>query len=128
MRRSSSDFASSRVRASTLSNSRTFSIAITAWSAKVDTSSICLSVKGRTIFRDRDNHPNRISLTQHRNPEYGSVAALASELERHVYSGRRERQRSVRSDLQVRLARSTDSRPGEIGMFMTYSRKSSGKP
>ena len=35
----------SRVRACTSSNSRTFSIAITAWSAKVVTSSICLSVK-----------------------------------------------------------------------------------
>ena len=33
------------------SNSRTFSIAITAWSAKVDTNSICLSVKGRTCER-----------------------------------------------------------------------------
>ena len=38
---------SSRVRACTSSNSRTFSIAITAWSAKVVTSSICLSVNGR---------------------------------------------------------------------------------
>ena len=52
VRRSSSDFASSRVRASTLSNSRTFSIAMTAWSAKVVTSSICLSVKGRTLRRE----------------------------------------------------------------------------
>src|SRR6516165_10166124 len=33
------------------SNSRTFSIAITAWSAKVSTSSICLSVNGRTALR-----------------------------------------------------------------------------
>ena len=32
------------------SNSRTFSIAITAWSAKVVTSSICLSVNGRTVL------------------------------------------------------------------------------
>ena len=32
-------------------NSRTFSIAITAWSAKVVTSSICLSVNGRTVLR-----------------------------------------------------------------------------
>ena len=51
VRKSSSDFASSRVRASTLSNSRTFSIAIAAWSAKVVTSSICLSVNGRTSRR-----------------------------------------------------------------------------
>ena len=38
-------FLSSRVRACTSSNSRTFSIAITAWSAKVCKSSICLSVR-----------------------------------------------------------------------------------
>ena len=44
----SKDSLSSRVRACTSSNSRTFSVAITAWSAKVVTSSICLSVKGRT--------------------------------------------------------------------------------
>ena len=42
---------SSRVRACTSSNSRTFSIAITAWSAKVSTSSICLSVNGRGSVR-----------------------------------------------------------------------------
>ena len=43
----SSDSCSSRVRACTSSNRRTFSIAITAWSAKVVTSSICFSVNGR---------------------------------------------------------------------------------
>ena len=53
----SSDSVSSRVRACTSSNSRTFSIAITAWSAKVVTSSICLSVKGRTDFRHNDSTP-----------------------------------------------------------------------
>ena len=39
----------SRVLACTSSNSRTFSMAITAWSAKVCTSSICLSVNGSTV-------------------------------------------------------------------------------
>ena len=39
------------VRACTSSNSRTFSIAITAWSAKVVASSICLSVNGRFALR-----------------------------------------------------------------------------
>ena len=38
---------SSRVRACTSSNRRAVSIAITAWSAKVVTNSICLSVNGR---------------------------------------------------------------------------------
>jgi hypothetical protein len=47
--------ASSRVRASTLSNSRTFSIAIAAWSAKVDANSICFSVNGRTSERVKLN-------------------------------------------------------------------------
>ena len=47
----SSDSARSSVRFCTSSNSRTFSIAITAWSAKVSTSSICLSVKGFTSSR-----------------------------------------------------------------------------
>ena len=42
----SSDSCSSRVRACTSSKSRAFSIAITAWSAKVVRSSICFSVKG----------------------------------------------------------------------------------
>ena len=41
------------VRACTSSNRRTFSIAITAWSAKVVTSSICLSVNGRTSWRPK---------------------------------------------------------------------------
>ena len=48
---------SSRVRACTSSNSRTFSIAITAWSAKVVTSSICLALNGRTVFRCRTTTP-----------------------------------------------------------------------
>ena len=51
---------SSRVRACTSSNSRTFSIAITAWSAKVVTSSICLSVNGRTVVALQDDDADRI--------------------------------------------------------------------
>ena len=47
----SSDSLSSRVRACTSSNSRAFSIAITAWSAKVVTSSICRSVKALRASR-----------------------------------------------------------------------------
>ena len=48
---------SSAVRCCSASNSRTFSIAITAWSAKVDTSSICFSVNGRTVLRCRTITP-----------------------------------------------------------------------
>ena len=40
-----------RLRVSSSLNSRTFSMAITAWSAKVLRSAICLSVKGRTSVR-----------------------------------------------------------------------------
>ncbi len=55
------------VRACTSSNSRAFSIAITAWSANVVTSSICFSVKGATAVRARMmtpiNVPSRSSGT-----------------------------------------------------------------
>src|SRR5262249_425434 len=63
------------------SNSRTFSIAITAWSAKVETSSICLSVNGRTS--ERDNHrtpmgtPSRNISTPSMVRDRPSVWALA---------------------------------------------------
>ncbi len=49
--------ASWRLFSSISSNSRAFSIAITAWSAKVATSSICLSVNGRTSARVSVNTP-----------------------------------------------------------------------
>ena len=68
VRKSSSDFANSRVRASTLSNSRTFSIAITAWSAKVVTNSICLSVNGQSGSRASPMHTDRLALTHERYP------------------------------------------------------------
>ena len=55
-----SDSVSSRARACTSSNSRTFSIAIAAWSAKVLTSSICLSVKGCTVRRISKTTPRGI--------------------------------------------------------------------
>ena len=47
----SSASVSSRFRASSSVNSRTFSMAMTAWSAKVFASSICLSVNGCTSLR-----------------------------------------------------------------------------
>ena len=53
----SSDSVSSLVRACTSSNRRTFSIAITAWSANVVASSICWSVNGRTVERVRHITP-----------------------------------------------------------------------
>jgi hypothetical protein len=49
--------ARSRVRACTSSKSRTFSIAMTAWSAKVSASSICASVNGLTVIRPSSTTP-----------------------------------------------------------------------
>ena len=58
---------SSAVRACTSSNSRVFSMAITAWSAKVSSSSICLGVKGghaRAVEREQAHGlPSRSSGT-----------------------------------------------------------------
>ena len=56
------------------SNSRTFSIAIAAWSANVDTSSICFSVNGRTVERSTQN-ADRDTFAQHRHAEDGAKAA-----------------------------------------------------
>ena len=42
---------SSRVRCCSASNSRTLSMAMAAWSAKVSTRAICFSVNGLTPFR-----------------------------------------------------------------------------
>ena len=58
------------------SNSRTFSMAITAWSAKVVTSSICLSVNGRTSARSNDQTPIGTAFAQQRHAEHGAEAAL----------------------------------------------------
>ena len=53
----SSNSSRSRVRACNSPSSRAFSIAMTAWSAKVRTSSICRSVNGSTRFRERPITP-----------------------------------------------------------------------
>src|SRR5215831_11886490 len=54
--------------------SRTFSMAMTAWSAKVVTSSICFSVNGWTLSPDYD-HPNGHTFPEHWNSEYGPETA-----------------------------------------------------
>ena len=72
---SPTEAARSRLRACTSSNSRTFSIAITAWSAKVVTSSICLSVNGRAVLRVNKNHADRRSLAHQRHAKHGAKAA-----------------------------------------------------
>ena len=68
------------------SNSRTFSIAITAWSAKVVTSSICLSVNGCTVVARqrrarRSACPSRSSGT----PSMVRIAAQLLSFEQRVF-------------------------------------------
>ncbi len=53
----SSASVTSLLRASSSWNKRTFSMAITAWSAKVLTNSICLSVNGLTSFLSKAMTP-----------------------------------------------------------------------
>ena len=60
----------------TSSNSRTFSIAITAWSAKVSTSSICLSVNGSDLLAHQTAMtPIGSSSSQQRDAEDRAEAA-----------------------------------------------------
>ena len=47
-------------------NNRTFSMAMTAWSAKVSSSLICFSVNGRTSSAANHNRADRNTLTQQR--------------------------------------------------------------
>jgi hypothetical protein len=58
------------------SNSRTFSIAMTAWSANVVTRSICLSVKGRTIRRINKSTPIGIPSRNRGTPRIVCAPAL----------------------------------------------------
>src|SRR5262249_9439076 len=68
------DSLSSSVRACTSSNSRTFSIAITAWSANVVTSSICLLVNGSGTLSCHHDHPDGISIPQQWDAKHRAVA------------------------------------------------------
>ena len=71
---SCSDSVSSRVRAWTSSNSRTFSIAITAWSEKVSSNSICFRLNG---LRSRTYHgqgAEDYAFAQQRHADGGSDA------------------------------------------------------
>src|SRR6267142_5866971 len=63
----------SRLLASSSLNSLTFSIAITAWSAKVLRSAICLTENGPASARDGDS-PDWVPLSQHRNNQNASIA------------------------------------------------------
>ena len=83
----SSDSASSRERCCSASNSRVFSIAMTAWSAKVSTSSICLSVNGRTSCAVQDE-ARRLELPLEAAARQGSCeAAELLRIHGKAYSG-----------------------------------------
>ena len=56
-------------------SSRAFSIAITAWSAKVVSSSICLLVNGRTERRARSEYPDWRPFTQQWCADHGTITA-----------------------------------------------------
>ena len=71
----------SPVRASNSLNSRTFSIAITAWSAKVSSSLICAGVKGRTSMRRAVSPSNEFPLLTKRNGQEATPAADIYDLE-----------------------------------------------
>ena len=55
-------------------NRRTFSMAITAWSAKVVASAICCSVKGRATVRVRTRTPIGSAFAEHRNADHGAIS------------------------------------------------------
>ena len=60
---------SSRVRACTSSNSRTFSIAITAWSAKVVDQLDLFLGEGTHLLAPQDDHADRRAFPHERNSE-----------------------------------------------------------
>ena len=51
-------------------------MAITAWSAKVWSSAICLSVKEPTSLADGDDRADRAALSQHRHGQESAEARL----------------------------------------------------
>ena len=68
----SSDSVSSCVRCCSASNKRAFSIAITAWSANVVTSSICFSVNGLTFIANEREYADGGAVAQQRDAEVRS--------------------------------------------------------
>ena len=62
-----------------------FSIAITAWSANVETNAICLSVNGFTTGRVSTNTPIVNSLSEQRNAQTAAVAAQFLPLNKIIF-------------------------------------------
>ena len=119
VRRSSSDFANSLVRSCSASNSRTFSIAMTAWSANVVTSSICLSVNGFTSVRVSESTPTGIPRASEARQAWCDIRPAVATLRTCI----RDRS-SIQNmnDLALDVVRPTRvSAPGAMGRSIMYS-------
>src|SRR5262249_39384526 len=80
----SSDSLSSRVRCCSASNSRTFSMAITAWSAKVF-DQLDLVIRERFDFSlQNGDGPQKRLFTEHRNCHRGAVALLFDQIGKFI--------------------------------------------
>ena len=110
------------------SNSRTFSMAITAWSAKVATSSICLSVNGRTSCRVSVEHADRHALAQHRHAEHGAEAAEPLAPPARCIPDRPAHRGYGRPCPRAARGRCRCRAPASTGWSLTYSMNSGGKP
>ena len=121
----SSASVSSRVRACTSSNSRTFSIAITAWSAKVVTSSICLSVNGTHLLaRHRMITPIGVPSRSSGTPSHGRIWHLLR-LSKMCTPDRQKIRNMNRVALQQDAPASVP-RPLAMGVVLTSSTNSWG--
>src|SRR5688572_19222293 len=73
------DFVSASVRACSSLNSRTFSIAMTAWSAKVFTSSIWGAVKGFHLVSTTSDRADRQAILQDGNSQERPIGGRAGQ-------------------------------------------------
>ena len=105
-----------RERVFQLVNSRTFSMAMTAWSAKVWSSSICLLRERRTsVGADGRSTPMGLALAQHRHARRRSGSAASRPAARVPYSGSSRCPAMWTTAPSGPPGRSTDSRLGAIG-------------
>ena len=91
--------------------SRAFSIAMTAWSAKVRTNSICLFGERLDPLASEHKHPDRLALAQQRHAEIGANLPSVSRLGTYI-PGRRRCRRYERPVPQARPARCACRDPG----------------
>ena len=104
----------SRVRACTSSKRRRFSIAITAWSANVRTSSIRRGENSPGSGRDRTNTPSTLSFRSRGTPSNDRVRLSALTGKSYSESARTSRMVSTLLDKATRAA--MESRPATAGV------------